>query len=268
MRARGWLGHGRLVRAQLGLVLLAALCLAPLLALPAAADPTFPPLTGRVVDDAHLLSPSDQAALTAELKALEDKSSDQLVVVTLPNLQGYSIADYGYRLGRHWGIGTKKLNNGVLLIVAPKEHKVRIEVGYGLEPVLTDAMSSIIIDNAILPQFRKGNYPQGIRDGVGDIIKTLEGDASEVAQRAKARRSETKPGVDWITVLVWILILLWVVYSFRRAARPGMAGRRGYPVILPGPGWGGGRGSSGGGFGGGFSGGGGSFGGGGASGSW
>ena len=97
----------------------------------ALAEPTFPVLTGRVVDDANLLSASDKAELTAELKALEEKSSDQVVVVTLPSLQGYTIEDYGYQLGRHWGIGTKPLNNGVLLIVAPNDRKVRIEVGRG-----------------------------------------------------------------------------------------------------------------------------------------
>ena len=104
-----------------------------------AAEPTYPELTGRVVDDAQLLGPDVEEELTAELKALEDKSSDQLVVVTVPSLQGYPIEDFGYQLGRHWGIGTAKLSNGVLLIVAPNEHKVRIEVGYGLEPIMTDA---------------------------------------------------------------------------------------------------------------------------------
>ena len=101
---------------------------------PANAEPTFPALTGRVVDDANLLDPADEQALTADLKALEDKSSDQVVVVTVPSLQGYAIEDYGYQLGRHWGIGTKQLSNGVLLIVAPNERKVRIEVGRGIEP--------------------------------------------------------------------------------------------------------------------------------------
>src|SRR5689334_18989507 len=133
---------------------------------PASAEPTFPELTGRVVDDAQLLGADDKEQLTADLKVLEDKSSDQVVVVTLPSLQGYSIEDYGYQLGRHWGIGTKQLNNGVLLIVAPNEHKVRIEVGRGLEPTLTDALSKIVIENAILPRFRSGDFTGGIKDGV------------------------------------------------------------------------------------------------------
>ncbi|HZQ02174.1 MAG TPA: YgcG family protein [Reyranella sp.] len=243
-----------------------------------AAEPTFPALTGRVVDDADLLSPADEQELTDELKALEDKSSDQLVVVTLPSLQGYPIEDYGYRLGRNWGIGTAKLNNGVLLIVAPNEHRVRIEVGYGLEGTLTDALSKIIIENAILPKFRAGDYAGGIKDGVSDIIKVLTGDAAEVADRAKARPDVDRPEVDWVMIIFWILMLSWIAYSVYRNARYASVAdktRRGRgwtgPVFMPGPSWD--SGSSGGGWnsgggGGGFSGGGGSFGGGGASGGW
>src|SRR5680860_557984 len=177
---------------------------------PAAAQPTFPELTGRVVDNAQLLSPADKTALDAELKALEDKSSDQVVVVTLPSLQGYTIEDYGYQLGRHWGIGTAKLNNGVLLIVAPNERKVRIEVGRGLEPTLTDALSKIIIENAILPRFREGDFAGGIKDGVRDIALALTGDAAEVEDRAKARHDADEPAIDWFTILFWTIIILWL----------------------------------------------------------
>jgi uncharacterized protein len=243
---------------------------------PALAEPTFPALTGRVVDDANLLEPADQQALTADLKALEDKSSDQVVVVTLPSLQGYAIEDYGYQLGRHWGIGTKQLDNGVLLIVAPNERKVRIEVGRGLEPILTDALSKIIIANAILPRFRAGDFAGGIKDGVRDITLALTGDAAEVEQRAKARHGK-EPTMDWTMVIFWTVILLWFIWVMGRSAQtPSAQGRYGGPIIIPGPGWGGSRGgfggggfSGGGGFGGGgFSGGGGGFGGGGASGGW
>lgn len=242
---------------------------------PAFAAPTFPALSGRVVDEAHLLNPADEQALTAELKALEEKSSDQVVVVTLPSLQGYSIEDYGYQLGRHWGIGTKQLSNGVLLIIAPNERKVRIEVGRGLEPVLTDALSKIVIENAILPRFRSGDFTGGIKDGVGDITKVLTGDAAEVEQRAKARQVHTRdPDMDWTMVVFWTVILLWFIWTLWRSSQtPAAAGRYGGPIVIPGPGWGRG-GFSGGGFGGGgfggggFSGGGGGFGGGGASGGW
>ena len=248
-------------------------CLALLLWLaPASAEPTFPELTGRVVDDAQLLGADDEQQLTAELKALEDKSSDQLVVVTVPSLQGYAVEDYGYQLGRHWGIGTKQLSNGVLLIVAPNERKVRIEVGYGLEPVMTDALSKIIIENAILPRFRAGDFAGGIKDGVGDIIKVLTGDAAEVEQRAKARRDADSPEINWLMVIFWLLIISWFIWSLTRSARHASRTGPGGPVIIPGPGWdsggSGGSGWSSGGGGGGFSGGGGSFGGGGASGGW
>jgi uncharacterized protein len=256
-----------------GLVL--ALAFLPWLA-PAHAEPNFPELTGRVVDDADLLSYPEEVAITADLKALEDKSSDQVVVVTLPSLQGYTIEDFGYQLGRHWGIGTEKLDNGVIVIVAPNERKVRIEVGRGLEGVMTDALSRIIIENAILPRFREGNFAGGIKDGVRDVILVLTGDAAEVEQRAKARQDADESMVNWLVVIFWTLIILWIAYSIwssaRYASRAG--GRSGGPIFLPGPGWGSGSGGSGwsggggGGGGGGFSGGGGSFGGGGASGGW
>ncbi|MBM3543012.1 MAG: hypothetical protein FJX44_00670 [Alphaproteobacteria bacterium] len=239
---------------------------------PAAAQLVFPELTGRVVDNARLLTPDDRAALNAELKALEDKSSDQLVVVTLPSLQGYTIEDYGYQLGRHWGIGTAKLNNGVLLIVAPNERKVRIEVGRGLEPTLTDALSRIVIDNAILPRFRAGDFAGGIKDGVSDIVRVLTGDAAEVEARARARQDADDSTIDWITVIIWTVILLWILYSIWRSIHytPRAGQRRSSGSVLDSsPSWSGGGGSwSSGGGGGGFSGGGGSFGGGGSSGSW
>ena len=130
---------------------LVALVMAVLASVPVLAAPTFPSLTGQIVDNANLLTPEDRAAVEGELKALEEKSTDQFVVVTVPSLDGYEIEDYGYQLGRHWGIGQSGKDNGVMLIVAPNERKVRIEVGRGLEPIVTDLMSRIIIENAILP---------------------------------------------------------------------------------------------------------------------
>ena len=135
----------------------------------------FPALSGRVVDEAALLSPAQRAALTAELAGLESATTNQLVVVTLKSLQGYDIADYGYRLGRYWGIGQKGKDNGVLLIVAPNERKVRIEVGYGLEGVLTDYLCKQIIEGSILPAFKKGDYAGGITAGTSAIISRLSG---------------------------------------------------------------------------------------------
>jgi uncharacterized membrane protein YgcG len=115
---------------------------------------TFPELTGRVVDDAGILDPSTKAWLERKLAEFETKTTGQLVVVTLKSLQGTSIEDYGYQLGRHWQIGQKGKNTGALLIVAPNERKVRIEVGYGFEGTLTDAVSKLIIENSIIPRLR------------------------------------------------------------------------------------------------------------------
>jgi len=241
-----------------------ALCLAPALA-----QPQFPILTGRVVDDAGLLSPSQRMELESELKALEDKGSDQLVVVTLPSLQGYPIEDYGYRLGRHWGIGTGELDNGVLLIVAPNERKVRIEVGRGLEPILTDALSKVIIETSILPRFRAGDFPGGIMIGARDIGRVLTGDSAELEARRNVRRDADAPPVDWFMVLFWIIIIISFIHIMRQNSL--QSGRRGGAgsVFIPGSGSRGKRSGGGrGGGGGGFSGGGGGFGGGGASGSW
>jgi uncharacterized protein len=241
------------------------------------AEPTFPQLTGRITDEAGLLSAADRNELDTVLAALEAKSTDQLAVVTLKSLQGYDIADYGYQLGRKWGIGQAGKNNGILLIVAPNERKVRIEVGRGLEPTMTDAMSKLIIENAILPQFRRGDFPAGISAGVRDIRDVLLGDAEEVKQRAK-RNSSDNDTMSVVLLIFWICVVLFILYAVysssvanQSMAAGGRRGRRGGvpPVIGPGDsgGWGGGW-SGGDGGGGGWSGGGGDFGGGGSSGSW
>ena len=115
---------------------------------------------------------------------MRSKTSDQLVVVTLKSLQGTSIEDFGYQLGRHWQVGQKGKNNGVLLIVAPNERRVRIEVGYGLEGTLPDAVFKLIIENSIIPRFRANDFPGGIVRGVDDIISILTGDAEEWKRRA------------------------------------------------------------------------------------
>jgi uncharacterized protein len=138
----------------------------------------LPELTGRVVDEAGLLSAADRAALTGSLAHLEAKTTDQLVVVTLKSLQGTSINDYGYRLGRFWQIDQKDKGSGVLLIVAPSEQKVGIEVGHGLEGTLTGAATKLIIENSILPRFKTDDFSGGIKSGVGDIIQLLGGDAA------------------------------------------------------------------------------------------
>ena len=156
-------------------------------------SPKFPPLPGRIVDEAALLPGDDRRALEAELKALEEKSTDQLVVYTTRSLQGYPIEDFGYRLGRAWAIGQKDKNNGVILIVAPTDRKVRIEVGRGLEPQLTDLMTKLIIENAILPAFRRNDFAGGIKAGVRDIRDVLLGDA-EAVKAARQRRGQALAG--------------------------------------------------------------------------
>lgn len=251
---------------------LAATVLALCLMAPVAAAPTFPPLTGRVVDDAHILSPQTVDALTQELAALEAKTSRQLVVVTLPSLQGYDIADYGYQLGRAWGIGQKKLDNGALLIVAPKEHRVRIEVGYGLEPILTDALSSVIIQQAILPKFRSGDFNGGVMAGVDALTTQLSLNTSQAEARAASAAAQARAGAHngrggFASIFVLLVIGFFVFRVLGRGTGLGF-----WPLLFLGGmgGFGGGRGGFGdGGFGGGgFGGGGGGFGGGGASGGW
>jgi uncharacterized protein len=241
----------------------------------ARAAPTFPPLTGRVVDDAHVLSAQTVADLTNKLADLQAKTGRQVVVVTLPDLQGDDIEDYGYQLGRAWGIGQKGQNNGVLFIVVPAEHKVRIEVGYGLEPVLTDAMSSLILQEQVLPKFRAGDVEGGVVAGTNAIIQQLSLDpASATANVQKAAQAAQPHGIPFGAIFG--LFILFIVFAglFRRHWGGGGMGWWLPMMIMSsgsrGGGWGGGgwSGGDGGGGGGGFSGGGGSFGGGGASGSW
>jgi uncharacterized protein len=234
---------------------------------------TFPELTGRVVDDAGVLDPSTKAALERKLAEFETKTAGQLVVVTLKSLQGTSIEDYGYQLGRHWQIGQKEKNTGALLIVAPNERKVRIEVGYGFEGTLTDAVSRLIIENSIIPRFRANDFAGGVGRGVDDIIQAVSVDSEEWKARAK-QRPDDQPGlVDVLALVFFLFIFFMIVRSVagqgRGYAQTGAGSRRGArgPIFIPIPGSWGSWGSSWSG-GGGFSGGGGSFGGGGASGSW
>ncbi len=142
---------------------------------PSQSAPEFSKLDGRVVDQANLLSADVKGDLIRLLEQHEQETSNQVVVVTVKSLQGYAIEEFGYQLGRHWGIGQKDKNNGVILLVAPNERKVRIEVGYGLEGVLTDALSRNIIETVILPKFRKDDYQTGISEGAGSIVNALLG---------------------------------------------------------------------------------------------
>jgi uncharacterized protein len=226
----------------------------------------FPALTGRVVDDAHILSPVATADLERKLADLEQKSQIQLVVATVPSLDGQEIEPYANALFRAWKLGEAKQNNGALLLIAPKERRMRIEVGYGLEGTLTDAVSSIIIANAIAPRFKAGDYSGGVTRGVDDIITALTTDSAEWKPKPTDMRAEHEASL--LDTLAPFLIFLFIMFVISRVARRG----GGNVVFIPmgmGGGFGRGGGFGGGGFGGGgFSGGGGSSGGGGASGGW
>jgi uncharacterized protein len=255
----------------------------------AVAAPNYPELTGRIDDTANLLTPEDRAAIEADLTSLEGASTDQVAVVTVNALDGYAIEDYGIGLARKWEIGQKDKDNGIVLLVAPNERKVRIEVGRRLEGVMTDTMSKLIIENAILAKFRRGDFSGGIRDGVRDIKAVLLGDAEEVKRRAAGGRTPKDDPTVWIHLLVFFLIVALIVWQMKRAAdeqrqleqnltpeqrrqlqrdRARARRNRGGIIVIPGGSndWGGGW--SGGSGGGGWSGGGGGFGGGGSSGSW
>src|SRR5438270_4768135 len=267
--------------------LLAFLSLALFALVAPASAQTFPQLIGRVVDQAHLLSPEQVQDLTSKSAALEAQTGRQLVIATVNSLEGRPVEDYGYRLGRAWGIGQKGKDNGVILLVAPNEHRVRIEVGYGVTPVLTDAMSGLIIREDITPRFKQGDFGGGIEAGADALIKQLslppEEAAKNVAAAMQAQQRHQHSGGSPLPVIFWLMVIGFVALShFRRGAGSRYRGRHGgiSPwVMLWGlnalsnsgrGGWGGGSswgGGGGGGFGG-FSGGGGSFGGGGAAGSW
>jgi len=225
-----------------------------------AAEPNFPALSGRVVDEAGLLSAAERDRLVGQLASHERATGQQVVVVTLRSLQGLPIEDFGYRLGRFWGIGEKGKNTGALLVVAPNERGVRIEVGYGLEGLLTDALARSIIERDILPAFRQGQFARGIIDGTSAMLVALGGSASAPAARGNAPDGGSPDALSVLFFIAMILLFVALRFYFFRGSSIWM---------MPGGGsWRAGPGGSSGGFGGGFSGGGGSFGGGGASGKW
>ncbi len=271
----------------------------------AQSNPDFPPLTGRIVDQANLLDADTENTLDEQLAAHEAQTSNQIVVVTVDSLEGFTDADYALRLGRQWGIGTEERSNGVILLVAPNERKVRIEVGYGLEGALPDGLAGQIIRRNILPQFKESDYPGGIRSGIDAILKAVVGEYKAEPVSSNRSSGRNKNSFDFIPLLFIAMIAVPAVLRKRglfrvaNAAFPGafaglaasvlsgniiigiLVGLVAFGAIYllsrnaGGPGGGAGRHSGYGGFGrgggmggGGFSGGGGGFGGGGASGSW
>lgn len=263
-------------------ILLAFLFLLPLAAFAAG----LPALTGRVVDNAGMIDAATEVLLTQKLADFEKKGSDQIVVATVPSLDGEAIEPYANRLFRAWRLGQGGENNGILLLVARDDRKMRIEVGYGLEGTLTDLHSRLSIENDMVPAFRAGDFSGGIEKAVDDIIMVLEGNAAELEARGARNPGRSADIEDWIPV---IFVTIWVVLffgGFAMAILPPMFGQKIGPGRYrwlgmtfdtrrrrsSGRSYGGGGWSSGGGGwssgGGGFSGGGGSSGGGGASGGW
>lgn len=280
----------RLQRWLLLIAAIAVLCVAA-----AAHAQTFPKFTGLVVDAANVLPPATEADLTAKLEALQKDTHRQLVVATIPDLQGYPLEDYGYRLGRAWGVGLNGVDNGAILFIAPNEpagHRgPRIEVGYGLEPILTDALSSQIINDDMMPRLKAGDIPGAMVAGTDAIIAQLRASPDEAKARTDAAIAEfdrthqhqtnSNNGGFPFALLFWLVVAGFMMASRFRHGRRGYRYRGGmWPIFLWGSGfgagssWGSGGGSGwssgGGGWGGGgfTGGGGGSFGGGGASGGW
>ncbi|HXV25499.1 MAG TPA: TPM domain-containing protein [Alphaproteobacteria bacterium] len=252
----GGLGEGRFLRLAFAFTL-------ALSALPALAQPKLPPLTGRVVDLANVMSPVQEAAIAEQLAQHEMRTSNQVIVATLPSLQGYDIERFAVDLFRAWGLGQKDRNNGVLLLVAPAEREVRIEVGYGLEGTLTDALSSDIIRSRILPRFQAGDLPGGVSSGVDAILSVIEGTYKPISSPARPQH-RIEALAPFLMVLTWILLVTFLSNRRRMRRRVWGPGMSQSPLDT-------GRWSGRGGFGvgrGGFSGGGGRSGGGGASGRW
>ena len=231
-----------------------------------AEDPELPALSGRVVDQANILTPATEQRLTAQLQAHEKAGGNQVVVATIESLGGETIESYGVRLGRSWGIGQAGDDNGIVLIVAPEERKVRIEVGYGLEGDIPDAIAANIIQAKILPRFWENDFDGGVTAGVTAIIAALGGEY--VFEQERSGRRDRKGGFPF--GFLWIIVVFVLFGTGRGRRRRGIGSGLLWGAIL-GSALSGGRGggSGSGGFGaGGFGGGGGSFGGGGASGGW
>jgi uncharacterized protein len=170
----------------------------------------FPPLTGRVVDQANIISVQNRNDLEAKLKDLENKSGIQLVVATVKSLGGSDVETYANELFRNWKLGEAKKNNGIVLLVAPTEHKVRIEVGYGLEGTLTDALASVIISSAIVPRFKANDFTGGIERGVDGIFSVLSGDTADWQPKPSVR-AEDSPQLsnELFSILFLLIVFSW-----------------------------------------------------------
>lgn len=232
-----------------------------------AEEPPLPTLTGRVVDRADILSSSTEATLSAKIEAHEKATTDQIVIVTLPDLMGRPIEDWGLTLGRSWGIGQKGKDNGIIFLIAPQDRELRIEVGYGLEGDLPDATANDIIQSEVIPLFKQGDMEGGITAGLDAILAALGGTYQPTAQPLVTEGQHYSQLVDTLVPFAFfgVFIILAMLMNLRRRWDK----RRNRYVWYMAASTGSSSGSSSfGGSSGGFSGGGGSFGGGGASGKW
>ena len=220
--------------------------------------------TGRVQDEARLLTADQRSSLESKLQNFEQETTNQIVVFIYPSLEGESLEDFSIHLAEKWKIGQKGRDNGIILLIFPQDHLVRFEVGYGLESVVPDAYTSRITEEKIKPNFRQGNFNLGINEAVDALMAATRG-VYEPASRGKSRNAGSRFNLLFVIFFPLFLLLSLVQsllhYGWRKTfSSTGTSGR------YMGGGWGGGGGSWGGG--GGFGGGGGSFGGGGSSGSW
>ena len=222
------------------------------------ADQTpFPKLTGRVVDQAGILSESVEGQLSAAFKRHETQTSNQVVVATINDLGSKTIAQYGYMLGRHWGIGQEGKNNGLILLISKHDRELRIEVGYGLEGLMTDALATSIVHHTIAPFFKRGDFDGGVIAGSNQILEVLSGKKVQLP-RVSSRKPEQNPLLIGLLIFIFLLLywglpLLRIHYGYDGSYYPG-GSLGGFDAFDS--------------FSGGFSGGGGGFGGGGGGGSW
>jgi uncharacterized protein len=217
----------------------------------------FPKLTGRVVDQAGILSESVEGQLSAAFKRHETQTSNQVVVATINDLGSKTIAQYGYMLGRHWGIGQEGKNNGLILLISKHDRELRIEVGYGLEGLMTDALATSIVHHTIAPFFKRGDFDGGVIAGSNQILEVLSGKKVQLP-RVSSRKPEQNPLLMGLMIFIFLLLywglpLLRIHYGYSGSYYPGgsLGGVDAFDS-----------------FSGGFSGGGGGFGGGGGGGSW
>lgn len=194
----------------------------------------IPPLLGRVNDYAHMISPPVRQQLEAQLAALEQSDSTQIAILTVTDLQGVTVEEYSMEVAKKWKIGQKKLDNGVIFLVAKENRKMRIEVGYGLEGRLTDILAGRILDREVRPHFKAGNYDEGFIRGVDGIIKAVRGEyrASDAPRRQPTVRTLSK-GVDTLYVLAWVaLIIAFIIIGYRKHLAAVITGALAVPLLM------------------------------------